>query len=143
MSADCRLYGSCRLPPGPVWTPGLIWESADRCRIVLSCEFPRPSPPSLQSGDRAARACRRPVRGGRRRAAAEPGAAGRPVRGGGGVARRGRGAEHRGRPAARAAAGRRGRALNGTMIVMALRFETHAEISDTLRSRLVDIWTDA
>lgn len=26
---------------------------------------------------------------------------------------------------------------------MALRFETHREISDTLRSRLVDIWTDA
>jgi GNAT superfamily N-acetyltransferase len=26
---------------------------------------------------------------------------------------------------------------------MALRFQTHSEISDTLRSRLVDIWTDA
>jgi GNAT superfamily N-acetyltransferase len=29
------------------------------------------------------------------------------------------------------------------MIVMALTFETHAEISESLRARLVDIWTEA
>src|SRR5207249_1862767 len=91
---------------------------------------------------------RRPVRGRRRRVAAGPDRAGGGVRGRRGRVDRGGGhrGEHRGGAAAGAPSGgrRRGRrALSLSLIIMALTFTTHSEITESLRAQLVDIWVDA